>query len=1087
MNRPKPPAEEYSVQQQFADRQDVLEAPRFRPVEESRHTKPSPRSTPASSLAESHPTAESFLKEHDPENPLSALDIPTLLLAARHLLWIPVTLTIALIITSIPIAQRLRTESYAATSLLFYQEPAHVDKNSLIGPRLSRRTAIDMVTMPSTIQSALQKLEWPDGTHRVSQQCTLEERSKSSILDLRVGGVPARTDAIDAANMLALAAIDRNKQFYRDQAAEAFDTFNLISQTAQSEMTLVSRELAAFQSTNRVFELGTEYQSYLDSSSRLAERVSAAQIRKETLETQIQVYRKMIEQLPEKVVIQTLESSPLRRRITNTEVALMEARTQYAPQNPKIKLIERELSEMRKLDNSHSVSNSSERVMGPNTVRTKIEMDLLRSEASYAAAVEELATLRAENVTLEKQFEKLPRVQAEYARLRLHHDNAKDRLTRAQNQLKQIVASSQTDRCDLAIFEPASSAHLEPSTVWLIPIAGGLLGGFTGLAVILGIVLISGRIHSQQQLERLYSIGHTTEMPNLQPDSCDAPLHALAPVCRTIEGQLDMELGHRTHSTIGLFSAHRHEGKTILASALAAHYTSLGEKVARVDLTYPTHPIESQPAHGIEHYLRDEIPFEEIAIPTQGTDHYQFQNNSAEIHRLMRGTSMARFWERLATTYSVVLVEAEAVLDSVDLPVLSGQVDASIVIIDQTATTRVFLDATLERLQMESLRPATLVLNRVPERFLGKIDQQVWHEKQNVWNGIRTHLASISLLLLLMIPGCKTPTPVVVQPTPSEPEAPAVRPALQPPEALLNPHSAKPYRFAIGDIVELSVFGQRDMLSETIVAPDGSIYFSFLNALHVEGQTLPEVKTTLEQLLAPYFNSAQISLIPKSRSNNRFCILGKVDRPGRYPLETSTQLSQAIAIAGGITEGIYRGTSVRVDNLKDSYLLRNNQCLPINMEALLDYGDTSQDVYIHPGDVIYIASGLGREVYLLGAVSESKAVAFTDRMTLVELVAGSSDRGGGYHENAHLSQVTLLRGDIDSPHAMEIDLQRILSGQDPDLLLAPGDIVYLPHKPYPLFKNLTRVALSSFVKTFAGNAGADLVGEAVFSEREDTP
>ena len=212
--------------------------------------------------------------------------------------------------------------------------------------------------------------------------------------------------------------------------------------------------------------------------------------------------------------------------------------------------------------------------------------------------------------------------------------------------------------------------------------------------------------------------------------------------------------------------------------------------------------------------------------------------------------------------------------------------------------------------------------------------------------------------------------------------------------------------------------------------------------------------------------------------------LGKVVYPAIYPLDSALTLRQALARAGGLAQGIYRGTTIELAALKDSYLLRNGQRVPVDLEALIKRNDASQDIYMRPGDVLYIASGLGQEVYLMGAVGEEKAAAYTDGMTLVQLISGSSERGGGYKPSARLNQVLILRGALDAPQMIEVDLARILTGHVPDVLLMAGDIVYVPEKPYRFARELARTVVLTFVRSFASEAGANLVQDTVFSSSQ---
>lgn len=297
------------------------------------------------------------------------------------------------------------------------------------------------------------------------------------------------------------------------------------------------------------------------------------------------------------------------------------------------------------------------------------------------------------------------------------------------------------------------------------------------------------------------------------------------------------------------------------------------------------------------------------------------------------------------------------------------------------------------------------------------------------------------------------------------------------------PYNPSDYRLAIGDVVEVSVFGHKDTIIEGLpVAPDGKLYYMFGDGVPAAGRKPGEVSRDIEKRLVRLFNEPRVDILPKSFSGQRFLVLGKVQYPGVFPLDSVVTLRQAIANAGGLAQGIYRGTTIEIASLSESYLLRSGARVPVDFEALINRNDASQDIYLRPGDVIYIASGLtqSREVYLLGAVAEQKTVAYRDGMTLVELIAGSSDRGGGTLDTARLSKILIVRGALKDPETIEVDLASILVGRKADVYLRPGDLVFVPEKPYRFARDLARTAVLTFVRMFAAEAASDFVQETIF-------
>jgi protein involved in polysaccharide export with SLBB domain len=277
-----------------------------------------------------------------------------------------------------------------------------------------------------------------------------------------------------------------------------------------------------------------------------------------------------------------------------------------------------------------------------------------------------------------------------------------------------------------------------------------------------------------------------------------------------------------------------------------------------------------------------------------------------------------------------------------------------------------------------------------------------------------------------------------------------------------------------GDVVQVSVFGQRDTVSSDIpIAPDGKLYYRFLPGIPAEGRTPDEVAAEIEDGIRNLFNNPKVSVLPQRFAANTFNVIGAVMHPGRYALERPLTLRQAVATALGIAQGKYKGTTIEIADFSNSYILRNEEKLPVDFARLFKDNDSSQDLYIRPGDTVFIASGVGQEVFVMGEVTDERSQAYTEGMTLVQLLAGQSDNTGGYTEDAEISKILILRGHLDNPQVIRVDLADILRGREPDLPVQPGDIVYVPEKSFLWTRTLVKDVIRQFVRTFASELGAD--------------
>jgi len=342
-------------------------------------------------------------------------------------------------------------------------------------------------------------------------------------------------------------------------------------------------------------------------------------------------------------------------------------------------------------------------------------------------------------------------------------------------------------------------------------------------------------------------------------------------------------------------------------------------------------------------------------------------------------------------------------------------------------------------------------------------------------------MAALVVLLSGLLPSAAAPS---AQNDPAVRLTAAQRRSKFPPEYFI-PFIPEARKLQVGDQVEIGVFGERDTIAGNVpVAPDGKIYYRFLPGIPAEGRSPEEVALDIENGLRHLFNNPEVSILPRQFISNRFSIFGKVENAGVYPLDTPTTVRQSIAKAGGIALGKYHDSWIQIHNYRDSWLLRDGERVPVDFEALMNKDDFSEDIYLRPGDVIYIASALGREIYLMGEVNQQQSQPFTAGMTLIQLISGLDAGSGGYNEEtADIRRIVILRDAANDPKVFKVNLEAIMRGKEHNVFLEAGDIVYVPEKSFLFTRNLVKAMISTFVNTFAGEFASDLNRKYLFPSR----
>jgi protein involved in polysaccharide export with SLBB domain len=334
----------------------------------------------------------------------------------------------------------------------------------------------------------------------------------------------------------------------------------------------------------------------------------------------------------------------------------------------------------------------------------------------------------------------------------------------------------------------------------------------------------------------------------------------------------------------------------------------------------------------------------------------------------------------------------------------------------------------------------------------------------------------ISLLALLAaglacLTGCDTiELPVAREGIPapatadlSTPKAPALDPAL------LRPTDPV-YRLGPGDQLEIEGMGDSALLTPVTVGPDGKIYYSILPGVDVWGLTLSEARDRIGDEMKEYFREKPVvTLSLRSVASQQVWLLGRVVNPGIYSLGHPTSLLDAVAQAGGL--GVVApagGAPSETADLSRSFLVRDGHIVPVDFERLLRDGDLTQNVYLLPNDFVFIPSLRGAQVHVLGAVVQPRSERMAGSLTVIQAIA----LAGGTEQRAALSNVAILRGSLAHPQIAIVAVDKVLHGKAPDVLLQPGDIVYVPYVPERLLLRYVDIILDTFVRTVGVNEGA---------------
>lgn len=296
------------------------------------------------------------------------------------------------------------------------------------------------------------------------------------------------------------------------------------------------------------------------------------------------------------------------------------------------------------------------------------------------------------------------------------------------------------------------------------------------------------------------------------------------------------------------------------------------------------------------------------------------------------------------------------------------------------------------------------------------------------------------------------------------------------------------YKLGPGDLLDIEVLGDIDTRARTLVGPDGKIYFYVLPGIDVWGLTLAQAREKIVAELKKFVREAQpVSVTLRSAESQRIWVLGRLNKPGVYPMSGPMTLLEALSSAGGpapattysmmggpVNGSASRGGSDESGDLSRAFVIRQGQLLRVDFQKLLRDGDMSQNIYLQPDDFVYLPSSTIGSVHVLGAVNTPRAVEFINRLTVLQAVAQA---GGTVIKEAYPKQIAIVRGSLSQPKVAVVDMNSILTGKTADVLLEPQDIVFVPYSPHRVLTRYLDTILQTFVRVVGVNEGSRAVSD----------
>jgi polysaccharide export outer membrane protein len=242
---------------------------------------------------------------------------------------------------------------------------------------------------------------------------------------------------------------------------------------------------------------------------------------------------------------------------------------------------------------------------------------------------------------------------------------------------------------------------------------------------------------------------------------------------------------------------------------------------------------------------------------------------------------------------------------------------------------------------------------------------------------------------------------------------------------------------SFGDLIQVTVFDSPELSGALRVNSKGEVVLPVGGAVSVKGLTAAEAGTAIADQLkqAGIVLEPHVTVMIIEYQTQGVTVTGEVKTPGVYPLLATRTVTDMIAMAGGLNENAGKTASVfHRDNPNDVRQVK------LNVSVQTAESAAEGSIEVQPGDTISVSrSGV---IYVIGDVGRPGGflVEHNDRLSILQALALAQ----GANQTASFSGTRLVRKTESGRIQIDLDLKKILNGEGSDLLLADGDILYIP-------------------------------------------
>jgi polysaccharide export outer membrane protein len=228
-----------------------------------------------------------------------------------------------------------------------------------------------------------------------------------------------------------------------------------------------------------------------------------------------------------------------------------------------------------------------------------------------------------------------------------------------------------------------------------------------------------------------------------------------------------------------------------------------------------------------------------------------------------------------------------------------------------------------------------------------------------------------------------------------------------------------------GDVVRVTVYNNPDLTTETRVTDAGKITFPLIGEVAVADLSTTQAETKIAGLLESggFVKRPQVTLLVTLMQSQQISVLGQVNRPGRFPIDSQRSVYDLLALAGGVNaDGADTVSLIRKRGGKTTKDV-------VDIIGMVRGEGNAPELDLAANDVIYVERA--PRFYIYGEVQRPGTFRLERSMTVLQALA----TGGGLTQRGTERGLRIKRRDASGK------LQIIDAKMDD--LLQSDDVVYV--------------------------------------------